>query len=172
MAGVWCLLKFNTNLCSRGTGAPLQHRGSRKAQPDPGLAVAAWCCRISKLSHSFHLATETTTGDICNPTLNDLSMAGSSSSEISRAGSVFRESVDICLQNPFKSLVEITSVKKKKTKHQKEGSCTDKQLPAGGAEGSTGIQTNFPGLGFKLIKKRIRFSWWDNHLPALLSCNN
>lgn len=161
---------------------------STKAELVPGLAAAAWGCRVPKLSHSFHLATETTTGEICNPTLNDLSMARNSS-EISRTGSVFRESVDICLQNPFKSLVEITPEKKQqkkpktnqtiktkqKTNHkpnQKEGSCADKQLPAGGAEGSSGIQTNFPGLGFKLIKKRIRFSWWDNHLPALLSCNN
>lgn len=37
MAGVWSLLKFDINLCSRGTGAaaPLQHRGSTKAQTSP-----------------------------------------------------------------------------------------------------------------------------------------
>lgn len=86
-------------------------------------------------------------------------MARSGSWEISRTGSVFRESVDICLQNPFKSLVEITPVKKDKTKKNTKRRGHDKQLPAGGAEGSTGIQTNFPGLAFKLIKKRIRFSW-------------
>ena len=87
----------------------------------PGLAVAAGVCRASTLLHSFHLAAETTAGDICNPGVNDSvahwGMARSSGLEISRTGSAFRETVDVCLQSPSESLEEITPLK---SHHQKD----------------------------------------------------
>lgn len=115
MAGVWSSLKFDINLCSRGTGplkAPLQHCGSTKAQTSP--CFGSGCLGLQGIQIIPFISSGNCNNHwgFCNPTFNDLNTGRSSSSEISRTGSVFRESVDICLQIPFKSLVEITPVKK------------------------------------------------------------